>query len=1823
MLLTLAYNRSSYDLEERHTHYMPVNMKRSLEEADMNNRYHPSPPEEPTWQKKNIVLQPSEIKLNENLDYSSKYQEQLQDPAKDSRRGNGTKLRAKPIEEKFVQAEDPRHYMQRMQDQENAEIQRLHALRQLPPRLMQDSSAPDGPIKAKHIDELKSEELRPQPDVPIEYEQPPQEGDTEEDGNQESKGLRLIQEARQQRQQKQQQVQGVEPHLEMAAPGGPGPPAGQMRPEGTGEVNGENSLHAGHSRRDSLRDNPQQNDNEQNPAAQQNALMQDSLHQQNALGQGPIDQPHGKSVPQNDVPLHRDNYRQKGGSNAQNSPALPQHNHKGPRQQPGHQNLPARQDFGDDQQHVNGNGPPKGDRNYQQVNLNGGDQQQGHGNYRQQLDLNQQYIKAGNQQQVNGINQQHVNGMNQQQFNGVGQQKVNVKNQNGPNYPQHLVNQPQQPGSQYQHLPNQPQQPGPQYQHLVNQPQQPGPQYQHLVNQPQQPGPQYQHPVNQPGPQYVQHASNPKLPDQHQNQYPQQQQQYLNRGLIQQAGSISPSHQSPGHSLDPSAPQQAGPHQQYQQHQQHQADRAQGLPEQQHLPNQRAPSQQGIRVPPNQAEVMGQQEQQRRSQPALQKDHKRSNHYHEDKGQLPSNEQISSNKQFQQQPGQQQPAGPLNNRLYYPDLIPQKHSQLGGKEVLQNKQEQSNQNGQMPLEWHQGQGPVAQQQQSHNFIGQQPKHQQNGIQHPQYQGQMLQEQYKGQMPQQQQYQGQRPQKLPKQGQMPQQQQYQGQRPQQLRNQGQMSQQQQYQGQVQQQQQYKGHKPQQQQYKGEMPQQQQNQIHLPRQQQYQGQMPQQQQFQGHMPPQQQSHGQMPQQQQFQGQMPQQQQYQGQMPQQQQFQGQMPQQQNQGQMPQQQQFQGQMPQQQQNQGQMPQQLQFQGQLGQQQNQGQMPQQQQFQGQMPQQQQNQGQMPQQQQNQGEMQNQWQNNGQIPQQQQFQGQLPQQQQFQGDLPQYQQNQGQVPQHQQFQGQLPQQQQFQGHLPQQQQSQRQMPQQQEVQGQMQRQQQYQAPQQQHPGRLQQQDNSHNVANLNAAARKGSKNRMVLEPGQHVSNTVHIQTGKGRNNKPVGQQHLNPDGNHLTLHYKMEGPGQLQVEQPNAGGPDVQMRQHNEVMENAGHQGQPQQDNWIHQHPHSHQPPARDRVANNANLQYLQLNTIDSQPRELGNRIPNGPPEEDHKLWFENGEGHKLANGGREKQQPGPGLLPPEQAVPNANNQQYLGLQRQQQDENKAAEVGHNDRLQGQDTLRRDGLSHEDRDAAWNNNKGLGNAANEVIDINEPVEHFAHDGHRRDKSEEYVQQDARPRGQLVNETKQNTELAQNLRSRALGETTRTPLGAHKYHHNHTFMFDVRPGHKVTDDFKPHHCTQIFRQQQPDLFDLWEDQSMSFCNNKDKGYYNELAYFQDIIMDMNHAHGRHGGEEILSVLNQPEEDEYYQFSYGFFKIKCQEKPNYFFQNNNHNNQWLIGLETLEDDNMKVDYVSPDFTIAITRYEYANIYHTMTDFYNAFLIMEFFNKTQSETNILIIDGHPKGALDSVWPALFNSSKRISEHPKTTFFKTLAWGILGYNSPMMDHYAMELPLIEEFRTFFLGTYNTPDSHKMDCDHINILFIWRHDYLAHPRNPKGTISRKIQNEQELVQTLRDKFPKYNIRGVQIDLFEMQQQLQFISQTDILIGMHGAGLTHAMFLSKTSALIELLPVYWSSANEHFQAIARWRHLHYERWTNTDPMNESPDFFTVVPPEVLNGMVEDMVHLMCKEQPTEKPESNKGFLANFFWGTSKLSVAPL
>ena len=360
----------------------------------------------------------------------------------------------------------------------------------------------------------------------------------------------------------------------------------------------------------------------------------------------------------------------------------------------------------------------------------------------------------------------------------------------------------------------------------------------------------------------------------------------------------------------------------------------------------------------------------------------------------------------------------------------------------------------------------------------------------------------------------------------------------------------------------------------------------------------------------------------------------------------------------------------------------------------------------------------------------------------------------------------------------------------------------------------------------------------------------------------------------------------------------------------------------------------------------------------------------------------------------------------------------------------------------------------------------------------------------------------------------------------------------------------------------------------------------------------FAVLTDVIIDPSKGAGRRGGENISDVINQNEDSEYYKLSKGYFNLDCgreAQEPFNSFATRDHLRDWMSAVN-FTNSQLTSNKRLKRPTIAVQRYEYVNLYHTMTDFYNVFLMYLIFDLDPDSSNVLWLDGHPKGGLDQTWKTLFGHVIRVGNIKNPLLFKNMIWNIMGYSSPIDQHERDEVPYLEEFRHYFLTRHSVASFREINCNSVTVTFIWRRDYLAHPRNPEGHVQRKIKNEEELVSSLKSQFPNHNIRAYQLDTLPMQKQLQIIADTDILIGMHGAGLTHALFLPKHAALLELFPGSGSTP-AHFKSIARWRGLKYTCWFCKSGKG-SVDGYTTVNAEVVNAAVKELTDLMCFRETT-------------------------
>jgi len=162
---------------------------------------------------------------------------------------------------------------------------------------------------------------------------------------------------------------------------------------------------------------------------------------------------------------------------------------------------------------------------------------------------------------------------------------------------------------------------------------------------------------------------------------------------------------------------------------------------------------------------------------------------------------------------------------------------------------------------------------------------------------------------------------------------------------------------------------------------------------------------------------------------------------------------------------------------------------------------------------------------------------------------------------------------------------------------------------------------------------------------------------------------------------------------------------------------------------------------------------------------------------------------------------------------------------------------------------------------------------------------------------------------------------------------------------------------------------------------------------------------------------------------------------------------------------------------------------------------------------------------------------------------------------------------------------------------AHRLDCSSISLLLISRRDYVTHPRNPRAVVRRKIANERQLEAALRTRNPDFRVRSARLERLSVRQQLRLASSSDVLVAMHGAGLTHALFLPHRSAVVEILARRLAAGNRHFQAMARWRRIEYETWTSQRTDDDTPrtNYTTYVPPDAIDKLVKRVVRRLCRQ----------------------------
>ena len=298
-------------------------------------------------------------------------------------------------------------------------------------------------------------------------------------------------------------------------------------------------------------------------------------------------------------------------------------------------------------------------------------------------------------------------------------------------------------------------------------------------------------------------------------------------------------------------------------------------------------------------------------------------------------------------------------------------------------------------------------------------------------------------------------------------------------------------------------------------------------------------------------------------------------------------------------------------------------------------------------------------------------------------------------------------------------------------------------------------------------------------------------------------------------------------------------------------------------------------------------------------------------------------------------------------------------------------------------------------------------------------------------------------------------------------------------------------------------------------------------------------------------------------------------------------------------WNVNwFHSFEQKRPTCDITIKEPSLIVERDTFANFFHNSEDFFNTFIALAILRWPLKNLRIFLTDLYPKGPFWPMWSEVFNDNVHepldafsIAEKfkDKTVCFERAAIAILGaaapitvasFNtkcskSPMVRAYAdlviAKLHLANETRYFkkrdpkrvvvtFMARRSASDwPEKRFCDSKNSFF--KCERLQHLG--KRSLGRSVKNDAAVVKALeslqRKSFAngaKVTVQDVDYSNLDFRAQIKTNLDTDVMVGPHGAGLLHNIFMPDRAALVELF-IDSSSANRHFHNFAKWQGRNY------------------------------------------------------------------
>lgn len=178
--------------------------------------------------------------------------------------------------------------------------------------------------------------------------------------------------------------------------------------------------------------------------------------------------------------------------------------------------------------------------------------------------------------------------------------------------------------------------------------------------------------------------------------------------------------------------------------------------------------------------------------------------------------------------------------------------------------------------------------------------------------------------------------------------------------------------------------------------------------------------------------------------------------------------------------------------------------------------------------------------------------------------------------------------------------------------------------------------------------------------------------------------------------------------------------------------------------------------------------------------------------------------------------------------------------------------------------------------------------------------------------------------------------------------------------------------------------------------------------------------------------------------------------------------------------------------------------------------------------------ANTQVMVFDGHADGPFYDQWKAFAGRGVVRANDPSAAESsvdpETIIVPLPGSANPLWSgdwgpDTCENSQLLHVFAKRMANFYGVKDEVQPPDRPLVLTFISRNE------------KRSLVNKEQYIDGLKNLYPEVQINLVDFASLTFAEQIATVRKTDILAGIHGAGLGHGMFLPPNSALAEIMPV--------------------------------------------------------------------------------------